>query len=452
MALVLSTTIALMISCAAVAQESGWKSLFDGKTLNGWKQLGGKARYQVSNGVIEGTTVAGTPNTFLVTEREYDDFILELEVRIDDTAINSGIQVRSHFNPEAHNGEGRVYGRQVEVDASSRGWAAGIYDEARRGWLYPMSLNPGAAGSLRVKSFNKIRIECIGNEMKTWINGKPAAYLADTLDQSGFIGLQVHSVEDAHVGKKVYFRNIRIKTPGVTPMPFGDNIFVANRLSNRLTPYEEKNGWRLLFDGQSTQGWKSARGGGFPSKGWAVENGALTVLPSAGQESGNGGDIVTADQYSAFDFAFSFRLTSGANSGVKYFVTLREETEGSAIGLEYQVLDDSVHPDAKLGREGNRTLASLYDLIPADKEKRHLRPIGQWNDGRIVVHPNNRVEHFLNGVKVLEYRRGSEDFRNLVAISKYKVWPDFGEAERGHLLLQDHGDRVSFKNLRIKKL
>src|SRR6185503_8736130 len=195
-----------------------------------------------------------------------------------------------------------------------------------------------------------------------------------------------------------------------------------------------------------------ARGDKFPEKGWVIENGNLSVLPSQGKESANGGDIVTDDQFSAFDLSFSFRLTPGANSGVKYFVTLQEKTEGSAIGLEYQVLDDSLHPDAKLGINGNRTLASLYDLIKADKTSRFIRQPGGWNTGRIVVYPDNRVEHYLNGIKVLEYDRGSQAYRDLVAISKYKVWKDFGEAKEGYILLQDHGNEVSFRSIKIRKL
>ena len=175
-------------------------------------------------------------------------------------------------------------------------------------------------------------------------------------------------------------------------------------------------------------------------------------MTAEGKESTNGGDIVTDQQFDFFDLSFDFKLTPGANSGVKYFVTLSEHNTGSAIGLEYQLLDDSLHPDAKEGINGNRTLASLYDLIKAEKESRYFRQAGNWNTGRIVVHPDNRVEHFLNGVKVLEYQRGSAAYRELVAKSKYKVWKNFGEAPKGHILLQDHGNKVEFRNIKIKRL
>jgi hypothetical protein len=438
---------AITLFINAEAQDT---PLFDGKSLKGWKVLGGKAEFKAEDGMIIGTTVANTGNSFLITEKNYSDFTLELDFKIEDTANNSGVMVRSHYD---QSGNGRVYGRQVEIDPSSRKWSAGIYDEQRRGWLYPLTLNAGAQDAFKPDEFNHLKIECLGNETKTWLNNKAVAYVVDTIDNDGFIGLQVHAVADeSHAGKKVFFKNIILKTRDLKPAPFDDNIYVVNMQPNRLTDYEKKNGWKLLFDGISHQGWKSARGDKFPDKGWVIENGNLSVLPSHGKESANGGDIVTNEEFGAFDLSFSFRLTPGANSGVKYFVTLLEKTEGSAIGLEYQVLDDSLHPDAKLGINGNRTLASLYDLIKADKQKRFIRPPGEWNWGRVVVHPDNRVEHFLNGVKVLEYVRGSEEYRKLVAESKYKVWPNFGEAKQGHILLQDHGDAVSFRNIKIREL
>lgn len=222
---------------------------------------------------------------------------------------------------------------------------------------------------------------------------------------------------------------------------------------NKLTAQEKKEGFKLLWDGKTSNGWRGAFRQDFPTHGWEMKDGILTVLPSNGGEEGGGGDIVTVDTYSAFELRFQFRLTPGANSGVKYFVTEAESTGGkSAIGLEYQVLDDERHPDAKLGRDGDRTLSSLYDLIPRKNTPAAMKPIGEWNEGRIIVRPDNHVEHWLNGYKMVEYERGSEAYRQLVAISKYKNWKDFGEAKAGHILLQDHGNKVSFRNIRIKTL
>lgn len=430
--------------------QNGWTNLFDGKTLNGWKKLGGTAEYKVDNGMIVGSTIVNSPNTFLCSEKQFGDFILELEVKIDDTTSNSGVQLRSHFD----NSKSRVYGYQCEFDPSARRWSGGLYDEGRRDWLYPMSLHADAQKAFKVGEFNKVHVECIGHEIKTWINDVACAYVIDTFDNSGFIGLQVHSIggNEKLAGEKIYFKNIRIQTENLKPTDFPKGVYVLNNIPNYLCDYEKKDGWKLLFDGASNKGWIGAYKTGFPEKGWEIKNGTLTVLSSEGKEGGNGGDIVTTDEYSTFDLSFEFKLTPGANSGVKYFVTLTEHNEGSAIGLEYQVLDDSVHPDAKLGRNGNRTLASLYDLISAKKQSRFIHPIGQWNIGRIVVYPNNHVEHYLNGIKVLEYERGSKEFRDLVAISKYVIWKNFGEAPKGHILLQDHGNEVSFKSIKIKTL
>jgi hypothetical protein len=225
----------------------------------------------------------------------------------------------------------------------------------------------------------------------------------------------------------------------------------VNLTPNSLSPAEQKNGYKLLFNGKNSEGWRSVKGENFPEKGWAIKDGIIKVQKSDGGESTNGGDIITKDKYGVFDLSFEIKLTPGANSGVKYFVTLAEKTQGSAIGLEYQILDDKLHPDAKLGRDGNRTLASLYDLMTSDKSRGATRPIGEWNRGRVVVDKDNNVTYYLNGVKVLNYTRGSKEFKDLVAISKYKDWDKFGEAAEGHILLQDHGDEVSFRSIKVKK-
>ena len=441
------------LSASGAVNAQSTPGLFDGKSLKGWHRVAGTADYKVENGAIVGTTVLNSGNTFLVTDKEYGDFILELDTKIESKLSNSGVQTRSHFDPAGHDGKGLVYGRQFEIDPSDRKWSGGIYDEGRRDWLYPLDLHEKAKDVFKVGEYNHIRIECIGNEMRTWINGVAIADVVDTVDSKGFIGLQVHAVtKEEQAGKKVYFKNLHIQTTNLKRLPFTKDIYTVNLEPNSLSANEKAAGWKLLYDGHTNKGWHGATLTTFPAKGWEYANGLMHVLPSEGKEESGGGDIVTDDLYSAFDLSFEFKLTPGANSGVKYFVTLSEQTKGSAIGLEYQVLDDKLHPDAKLGRDGDRTLASLYDLIPAKKQERFVHPIGAWNIGRVVVYPNNHVEHYLNGVKVLEYERGSKAYKDLVAISKYVIWKNFGEAKEGHLLLQDHGNEVFFRSIKVKPL
>jgi hypothetical protein len=441
----------LFITLHLFAQNNSpqWEPLFNGKDLSGWKQLNGKAKYEVKDGVIIGTTVPGEPNSFLATEKDYGDFILELEFKVD-SSMNSGIQFRSESKPEYMNG--RVHGYQFEIDPSPRAWSGGVYDEARRLWLYSMDYNPGAKKAFKNGQWNKYRVECIGSSIRTWVNGMPCAWLIDDMTLKGFIALQVHAVgKPEEAGEQIRWRNIRIQTKNLKPSP-PVNMFVVNMLPNSLTEQEKKNGVQLLWDGQTTTGWRGAYKDKFPEKGWEIKDGVLSVLSSAGKEAANGGDIVTTNEYGAFELQFEFRLSDTANSGVKYFVTEKESTAGSAIGLEYQVLDDAKHPDAKLGVVGNRTLGSLYDLIPPLKFSQAYKKIGEWNRGMVVVYPDNRIEHWLNGYKVVEYQRGTPIFYALVARSKYAQWPNFGMAAKGHILLQDHGNYVSFRSIKIREL
>lgn len=443
----LSFLILFVFIMSGVAQaQGGWVDLFNGKDLTGWKQLNGEAKYEVVDGVIVGTTVMNTPNSFICTEKNYSDFVFEVELLVEPN-MNSGIQFRSESKADYN--KGRVHGYQCEVDPSARAWSAGIYDEARRGWLYPLTLNPQAQSALKMGEWNKYRIECIGNSIRTWLNDVPVAHVIDDMTTEGFIALQVHGIgkNKEKEGQQIKWRNVRIKTENIEPAFYAD-IHVENLVANDLSIVEKKQGFNLLFDGESTKCWQNAKTGEFPTQGWEVKDGALSVLSSGGDASKKGGDIITEKEFGSFELKFDFMYTKGANSGVKYGIG----NNGPGLGLEYQILDDKEHPDAKQGAVGNRTMASLYDLIPADKEGRFTKGANEWNRGRIVVYPCGTVQHWLNGRKVVEYERGGNIYKALVARSKYAKHEGFGLAEKGPILLQDHNDNVHYRSLKIREL
>jgi 3-keto-disaccharide hydrolase len=215
--------------------------------------------------------------------------------------------------------------------------------------------------------------------------------------------------------------------------------------SAQLTSAERAQGWRLLFDGTSTNGWRGFKKSAFPTTGWVVESGWLKHVKTTGQDSQGGGDIVSIDTFGDFDLRFEWKISVGGNSGVKYLVT--EDRDGP-IAHEYQVIDDAKHPDALIGP--HRATAALYDVIPAPANK-PLKPAGDINSGRIVIN-GNHVEHWLNGVKVIEYELGSAALKEGKAKSKFKDVPGWEDKLKGHILLQDHGDEVYFRNIKIREL
>lgn len=457
--------IAALLAATAASSTlaaSPWVNLI-GADLSTWTQRGGVATYRVADGTIVGRTVLKTGNSFLCTPYDLGDFVLEYDVKVNPD-LNSGVQIRSHAfaeettftGPDGKVGKvpaGRVHGYQMEIDndpKKDRWWTAGLYEEGRRGWLFP-----GAAGGegkaftdqgrqvTKAADWNQIRVTAIGGRIRSWLNGAPRTDVLDPDWPAGFLALQVHGIgsDATKDGIEVAWRNLRV-------LPLGGGAAEPNTLSE----VEQREGWKLLWDGQTSAGWRSARAPDtFPTSGWEMKDGLITVMPTGGKESAAGGDIITKEQYSSFILKVDFRLTDGANSGIKYFVDPElNKGSGSAIGCEFQVLDDEKHPDAKLGKNGNRTIGSLYDVIPAAASKRP-NPIGAWNQALIIV-DGAHVEHWLNGEKVVEYERGSPEFRTLVAGSKFQKYKGWGESPAGHILLQDHGNQVSYRNIKIKVL
>ncbi len=440
---------------ATFATSSGWVTLFNGKNLDGWKVVNGNADFKVVNAEIVGTSICGSPNSFLATTVNYGDFVLEYEMKMD-RGLNSGVQIRSISDPNINNG--RVHGYQVECDDSERAWSAGIYDEARRGWLYPLEYNLPGKKAYKKAEWNSYRVECIGNTIRTWLNGVACANLVDGMTATGIIALQVHAIgqNKEEEGKTICWRNIRIKTTGLAAEQKKSDAPEVSYLVNTLTPAEQKGGWKLLWDGKSLTGWVSCKDGGAVQKGWTLRDSELiTDLP----ENKGGGDIVTEKEYKNFVLEVDFLFTPGANSGIKYFIQPNKDGKGfSNVGCEYQVLDDKLHPDAKLGINGDRTLASLYDLIPANSQKfdpaqavKRSNGVNQWERARIEVR-GEKVTHYLNGIKIVAYTRGTPEWKALVATSKFKDFKGFGEFATGHILLQDHGNEVHFRNIKIKEL
>lgn len=377
--------------------EDGWQVLFNGKDLNGWHLLNGQHKVEVQDGVIVGTCIAGLPNGFLATKEEYGDFILEIEVKADLLMHNSGIQFRSLSTDEYR--DGRVHGYQAEVDVTPQKWSGGIYDEARRGWLYILEdPNSPAKKAFKNNQWNTYRIEAIGNTNRIWVNGVPTAHLVDDETTKGFIALQLHGNSRPtvpHGDYQVRFRDIRIKTENIEPSPY-DDIPVVNLIPNHISGQEKHQGFSLLWDGKSINGWKEVNGS---ERSWKIENGVLTI-PSSDDSNARNGVLVTENEYNAFEIKFDFK----------------QHEEHAVIGLEYL---------------GNDTESkNTYGWLASKKTNN----VGEWNQGIIKVQPDGKIEYWLNGYLILEYYRDSD------------------QPEKAPILLNETGNQISYRSIKIRKL
>jgi len=222
----------------------------------------------------------------------------------------------------------------------------------------------------------------------------------------------------------------------------------VNKDNQRNEETVEEVNWTYLFDGSDTDSWRDTKSEQFPEHGWIINGEILTVLAETEDQPG-GHDIITKNHYGNFELELEARLTEGANSGIKYIVSdAFPGNEGKFLGLEYQLLDNERHPDALNGRDGNHKMAALYDMIPPP-ENLTINPPGEWNKIRITV-DGNKVEHWFNDEKVLDFDRKSLAFRELVSLSKYSELENFGESTEGHILLQGHGNDVSFRAIKIR--
>ena len=416
----LNTAVTLLLGIMCCAQctaqkppDGKWINLFNGKDLTGWEMLNAKHKAEVKNGVIAATNVVGEDNGFLCTTSTYGDFILELEVNGDLLLDNSGIQFRSASKPGFMNG--RVHGYQVQIENRPphiSQWSGSIYDEAGRGFLYIFEDDPVRQKAYVHNQWNKVRIEAIGTTSRVWINGIPTAHVVDDKMLSGLICLQVHggSHADERGEQSVYMRNVRIQTENLKPSPY-DDIPVVNLIPNTISPQEKHQGFVLLFDGESSENWSRPRASGETA--WKIQDGVITVS-SAGAGSPGGQTIaMTEKQYGPFELKFDFKLhNEDALVGIEYLVDGKSTAKSQAL-FGKLALDNAKH-NAKINR---------------DIWKK------EWNQGVIRAYPDRRVEYWLNGYQILEYKRTDD------------------QPLKGNIVIDAYdGDTVSYRSVKIREL
>jgi hypothetical protein len=388
---------AIILATGTAAEKPA--ALFDGKTLKGWHQCNGSAKYRVSGGAIVGTTVEGSPNSFLCTDREYGDFVLEFETKTD-PLLNSGVQIRSHRYPSetsvrTFNGRemverkqpaGRVHGYQVEISNEERGTSGGIYDEARRGWLHDPSSKSECKAAFKDSKWNRYRIEAQGDVIRTWVNGAECANLVDSTDLTGFIALQVHAYEGPKP-VEVRWRNIELADLG-------------------------RHVWRPLWDGKSFAGWTKAGGGEWSIQDSAIRGRNLPDDPAIGF-------LVTNESFRDLTARVRFRIPKG-NSG--FFVRCDPKTRAG-----YEVEVDAEKRTGGFWEVGGR------NWVTGPEDNANVRS-DDWNE--ITAHfSGHRVVFHLNGHKTVDLPDDTQ-----------------GRLE-GHIALQTHGSRrpteVWFKDVAV---
>ena len=405
---------AVLILCAtAPAAQTGdeWTPLFDGKTLDGWIQRGGKAKYRVEHGHIVGQTVPKTPNSFLCTTRDYADFELELEYKVD-PRLNSGIQIRS--NSVLGYRRGVVHGYQVEIDPAERAWSAGVYDESRRGWLDDLKDNEKAREAFKQNEWNHYRIRAVGHSIKTWINGVPAADLTDSLTRTGFIGLQVHGTRESEP-LEIRWRNIRIKDLG-DPWIEPPNDAVV-----------------LLDHSGDLSAWESARKPG-ASIGWIFKDAALEIAPGTG-------NIITRRVFGDCRLHVEFSVDDNGKQG--------QANGNSGVYLqgryEVQVLNSAGQKPA------DNICGAIYGVKAADYNM--ARPAGAWQSYDITFHAPrwDSAGVKIANARMTVYHNGTRIHDN-VEVPKATTAGHPERPDAGPLMLQDHGNRIRFRNIWIVPL
>ena len=422
-------------------QAGGWEVLFDGQSTSSLRG------YQMDSFPDNGWTVKdGTLRTLpdgkvvdIVTKKKYRNFELIFDWKVTPGA-NSGVMYRVDESKDRPWHTGPEY--QILDDSKHQDGKSPL---TSAGSLYALisaqnkTLKP-------VGDYNTSRIVLAGSSLEHWLNGSKVvacdieSYGVDTLVKESkfsphkeFLKKQTGHIVFQHHHDEVWFKNIKVRElPEPEILPEGKRV-------NTVSKAQRRSGWRNLFNGKNTAQWRGFKKEAFPQKGWVIENDCIKHI-----SKGGGGDIITKQKYGQFDFQWEWKVAPAANSGVKYFIM---EERGGAIGHEYQVIDDSKHPDALRGPKWQT--AAFYDVFPA--ENRVLRPVGSFNKSRVLV-KDQQAEHWLNGIMVLSYTLGSQHVLDAVATSKFKKVDRFGYRHQGHILLQDHSDEVNYRNLKIKRL